>query len=298
MLIEPHMYRKAFLEYIRRGTPIHLSLKQEQSTTHYIWRTRRDGKVRPSHAANDGQVFSWEDPPDTGHPGDAPGCRCTAEPYLPETTEFMTITLQSVSGGGSAWSSEDFVRHYFQGNGRGVTVRQTGHLAAIVSQYMAEVEDRLKLQIAREARGKRSGGLSYSFNNSYDMTGIAFSIGDTVIGGTFSGSVAEEHGVLSIEGEFDFYLRDEFVDPLDIGIEVIDPEETIRENIVRPTHNRIDGLIDQAIRDAIRRSKGAAPPVRKDNLGVHTGDPYSITDQWTGELSGRIYMDNRRSAYA
>ncbi len=45
----------------------------------YIWRTVGDGKVRSSHADRNGKVFSWADPPEGGHPGDAPNCRCWAE---------------------------------------------------------------------------------------------------------------------------------------------------------------------------------------------------------------------------
>ena len=52
--------------------------------THYIWRTKRDNKVRPSHAANEGKVFSWDNPPPTGHPRDDYNCRCVTEPYKPE----------------------------------------------------------------------------------------------------------------------------------------------------------------------------------------------------------------------
>jgi len=60
----------------------------------YTWRTMGDERVRgapgglypnavPSHFANEGKVFSWDDPPtDTGHPGDDFQCRCYAEPYL------------------------------------------------------------------------------------------------------------------------------------------------------------------------------------------------------------------------
>jgi len=51
------------------------------ATTHYIWRTRGDNKVRASHAANNGKIFAWDNPPPTGHPGEDYGCRCTAEPY-------------------------------------------------------------------------------------------------------------------------------------------------------------------------------------------------------------------------
>lgn len=52
MLVDPSLYRKVFQAYLRTGTPIEWSIKQERPTTHYIWRTRGDDKVRPSHAAN------------------------------------------------------------------------------------------------------------------------------------------------------------------------------------------------------------------------------------------------------
>lgn len=45
----------------------------------YIWRTAGDGKVRSSHADRDGKTYSWDNPPEGGHPGEAPNCRCTAE---------------------------------------------------------------------------------------------------------------------------------------------------------------------------------------------------------------------------
>lgn len=48
----------------------------------YVWRSRDDGKVRSSHAQYDDQVFSWDDPPEGGHPGQAFNCRCHAEPYV------------------------------------------------------------------------------------------------------------------------------------------------------------------------------------------------------------------------
>jgi len=196
----------------------------------------------------------------------------------------MEIALQGVSGGGTAWSSTDFVLHYYRGNGRGVTVRETGHLSAIVDEYMAQVEKRLKDQIATEARNKRTGSFTYPFGRPYNMTSVVFSIGDTVIGGEFSGSVEEQHGVLNVEGSFDFYLRDEFSDPADIGVDVIDPGETIFENIHRPLDNYL-------------RGRTGLPPRRPQRLGIQTGEPYSITDDWSGTLRGRIYPDPARSAY-
>ena len=50
-------------------------------TTHYVWRTAGDDRVRGAHAANAGQIFAWAGPPETGHPGTTPNCRCWPEPY-------------------------------------------------------------------------------------------------------------------------------------------------------------------------------------------------------------------------
>ncbi|ODR99451.1 hypothetical protein AUC68_05655 [Methyloceanibacter methanicus] len=102
-------YRKAFEAYLRFGTPIALDGELEgkskrvannRPSTHYIWRTRGDGRVRPSHAANDGKIFAWDDPPPTGHPGEDYGCRCRAEAYVPDTAEFFDIEMQNVSDEG------------------------------------------------------------------------------------------------------------------------------------------------------------------------------------------------------
>jgi SPP1 gp7 family putative phage head morphogenesis protein len=50
-------------------------------TTHYVWRTVGDSRVRGSHATRNGQIFAWANPPEHGHPGHEPNCRCWPEPY-------------------------------------------------------------------------------------------------------------------------------------------------------------------------------------------------------------------------
>lgn len=50
---------------------------------YYVWYTRDDDKVRESHAQRQGQVFSWDNPPEGGHPGEDYGCRCLAVKYIP-----------------------------------------------------------------------------------------------------------------------------------------------------------------------------------------------------------------------
>lgn len=53
----------------------------------YIWRTSRDGAVRPSHRAMEGKFVRWDDPPTldhyTAHCGQFANCRCYCEPVVP-----------------------------------------------------------------------------------------------------------------------------------------------------------------------------------------------------------------------
>jgi SPP1 gp7 family putative phage head morphogenesis protein len=61
----------------------------------YIWRTVGDERVRDTHADNEDQTFTWDNPPaETGHPGDDYQCRCWAEPILPEFLEFQASLLE------------------------------------------------------------------------------------------------------------------------------------------------------------------------------------------------------------
>lgn len=59
-------------------------LRQEEvGIEQYRWRTSGDERVRASHAAKEGRVFSWNKPPaDTGHPTNDVQCRCSSEPVL------------------------------------------------------------------------------------------------------------------------------------------------------------------------------------------------------------------------
>lgn len=59
--------------------------KARQTTlgvSRYRWSTSGDERVRSSHAALDGKVFSWDDPPAVGHPGEDIQCRCIAIPLF------------------------------------------------------------------------------------------------------------------------------------------------------------------------------------------------------------------------
>lgn len=67
--------------------------QQNLGIEQYTWRTSLDERVRgnpggkypdayPSHWAREGKVFSWDNPPSDGHPGEPINCRCTAEPVI------------------------------------------------------------------------------------------------------------------------------------------------------------------------------------------------------------------------
>lgn len=66
IIAEQDEYRRSFVEYLRRGTPIRLARKQTAPEGQYVWRSQRDARVRPSHRANDGQLFDWSSPPRRG----------------------------------------------------------------------------------------------------------------------------------------------------------------------------------------------------------------------------------------
>lgn len=67
--------------------------QEEIGVKKYIWRTSLDERVRgnpigkfpkaiPSHWEREGKIFSWDSPPEGGHPGQAILCRCYAEPMF------------------------------------------------------------------------------------------------------------------------------------------------------------------------------------------------------------------------
>ncbi|WP_116600310.1 hypothetical protein [Primorskyibacter marinus] len=118
--------------------------------------------------------------------------------------EFTTSLASSYD----RWTNRDFVRHYYNGGGRAVTLLEIGHLREIAEQYAYGDETqgafrRLADQIADAARASGAGSLRYDFGAPYDFGDVAFSHG----------------AMLRITGETTFEFSDSFEDPLDVGIE-------------------------------------------------------------------------------
>ncbi len=189
----------------------------------YVWRTRGDNKVRPSHSANEGKVFSWDAPPRTGHPGEAYNCRCWAEPYVQGRTEFFDhefISDLNLSDG-KEWGIGDFVAHYYFGGGSVRTLVNTGHLRQIAEYYAYHhgAFRRLSDQIAEKARERGSGPFSDDFRHTYDFKPICVRLRkrDSIwpVRGDRGG--ARRHASPSREDLFQFF--DRFADPTGHGIE-------------------------------------------------------------------------------
>ncbi len=237
-------YKRAFEIYIRRGLPIELTLKAETSashtTTHYIWRTANDDKVRPAHAANEGKIFGWGNPPPTEHPGEDYNCRCTAEPYTQGTSEFAYQELTSdVSSNNLPWDDYDFARHFLSRDGSAIDLQEIGNLPDVIEFYLFKIVkdgdniyQRLNAQIVDEARKHQDGQFSYAFDKSYEeFRNYIFGFGSSTIGGTFTGNVRHKDGQMYIEGRIDFYFKDTYADPLDIREKITtgtsDPEASM-----------------------------------------------------------------------
>jgi len=76
---------------------------------HYIWRSQDDAKVRDRHADYDDQVFSWDTPPEGGHPGQGFNCRCYAEPLRPDAPDGVTLVDNVPAEGG--YPLQDLTEH-------------------------------------------------------------------------------------------------------------------------------------------------------------------------------------------
>lgn len=115
-------YQKAFRNYLRYGMSIERQLKADETsdlfpTTHFVWVTAGDDRVRDSHASREGQVFPYGG---ALMPGTEAGCRCTAVPYYgrviddkplePVYPELFFFALLPIGRLYSAWQAYSRVR--------------------------------------------------------------------------------------------------------------------------------------------------------------------------------------------
>jgi len=323
-IIHTPAYKKAFNLYLRKGVPIELSLKaaaQEHPTTHYIWRTRGDNKVRASHAANNGRVFSWDNPPPVGHPGEDYNCRCTAEPYLRGESEFANQTLTSeVNDASPKWKKQDFVEHAFKGGGD-VTLSGIGHLQDIINHYAyhlgeAGIFEKVNGQVIVAARAVGDGYFPYEFSRSYDFTAVAYPHGGSTVSGIFKGYVSEKNGLMKIDGTVEYFFDDAYTDPARIRDKLIfgtsDPGEAaeILRRITEDLRQYLREISDAySVPEILRRITAIIAEYLPDTPSVEAvseilrfitdggGKVYAITGQWQTELHAEAKLNESESRY-
>ncbi|MBK4214518.1 minor capsid protein [Paracoccus caeni] len=129
--------------------------QQELGIERYIWRSRDDVKVRDSHAEYDDQVFSWDEPPAGGHPGQAHNCRCYAEPVASPLPSDVVLAQYAPA---AEIPAEALLRGLFA---RAVAVTGPGAVAVAAFEVAWEVSDLLRefTKIASERRLNRAAGI-------------------------------------------------------------------------------------------------------------------------------------------
>lgn len=223
-----------FLEQIKQLQQIDSELyamlirHKMEGSDYYIWRTQEDDHVRPSHAANNRKIFKWNEPPETGNPGVAPGCRCWAVPLSIKFVEQILLT--TIVDKTPKWTDIDLLKHYISENPRDLSLSQLGYMDEIIDFYANRalakdgengVYRRINEQIIEKGLEVESGDFSYNFTSTYDFADILFSLGEATVSGTFNGNIVGKDQSFIINGIIDYEFYDLYSDTFSI-IESLD----------------------------------------------------------------------------
>lgn len=187
------------------------------NSTHYIWRTVQDSKVRSSHADREGKTFSWTNPPKGGHPGEAYNCRCWAEVEQQRAEGLKQTIISQVSSSADKWRTIDFVYHFYFGNGEPVTLSEIGYLAAVIEKAREVMFHKVENQVAAKMREIKSGPIFYGTENSYPrLREVKFELGGGTIRTETNGTVTRKGDILTLDATVQYGYYDNFTDILDI----------------------------------------------------------------------------------
>ncbi len=194
------------------------------STTHYIWRTAGDGKVRDRHADNNGKTFSWDNPPNGIHPGEDYNCRCWAEPYHREENEkeFSEQTLTgAATDQGQAWDTWELSHYYFYGNGNTLRLEDIGLLDSVIEYSKSSgilggdsIFSKVEQEILNKAREKETS-FSSTWENSYSFHALVWAVGGATVEGNYNVEVKDDGNYLIISADINYTFKDKFKDPID-----------------------------------------------------------------------------------
>jgi Phage Mu protein F like protein len=214
----------SFAQYIRYGYFLTKEPTKDYITSYYVWRTHEDDKVRTSHAALHGKIFSWNRPPKIGHPGQDYNCRCWAEPYTVSLEEKKgQFVTSDINDNAYTWQSIDFIKHYLNPKNWNVDLAEIGHLGLIIQHAKTfpqeeglSIFERVENQIFKLARTTKEGNIIGTFERSYNFYGADWKHGGGTVSGTIDGHIKNNGPYIIIVAEIDYFYRDEFVDIFDV----------------------------------------------------------------------------------
>lgn len=185
-------------------------------STHYIWRSVRDDRSRGEHAKRHGQIFSWDNPPEDGHPGEAPNCRCWAEPIPIVEEQFQQVSDMPIIESKHKWTFDDFAYHYIFGKGRMVSLSEIGLLSDVIQTAEEIIYPRVEAQIKSEAIKIKNGILTDYFERDYQFIWTSFSLGKSIVRGSINGIVQTRDNGTHVDATIEYKFTDDITDPLDL----------------------------------------------------------------------------------
>ncbi|MCI5049111.1 MAG: minor capsid protein [Rickettsiales bacterium] len=259
--------------------------QQAEGYTHYIWHTVGDNRTRSSHAANDGKVFAWNNPPETGHPGDDYNCRCWAEPYrvpseenLPFWRQVIIDAIENHLRTRSKWDSIDMALYFYIAS-RGITLNEIGHLEDVRRYYEEHYRDRFYTQIIDNSEDKLDGSFSDTFETSYSFKDLFFAYGDATMTGMFEGQIiTDTSGKRNVSGYIQYRFYDLFTDPA-----------SLRSNAVEIINKILIKHFNQSLSeygfDRIGEIDEFDLPEIIQSFSEVAGNAYGISGEWTEQIA-------------
>ncbi len=269
----------------------------DRPTTHYIWRTKGDGKVRSRHAKFDGKIFAWDNPPEGGyHPGEDYGCRCIAEPYEPETEKLQERVSQTVTSSVSdkfpAWTTDDFIGYYFFGGGNTILLSDIGFLQKTIDHVRKIIFPKVESQIIEEARRNGEGSFPWDFNRSYNFRPVIYEFGDSVVEGIANKGVKviEQGQYLIITADIEYIYSDTFTDVFNIDKILNWLKEQSKPTVGKFIRHMPLGYTRTYI-ELIYSGKPLPRGINKPEIGQYDlplSTPYRVIDTWTTHIEAIV----------
>ena len=225
---------------------------------------------------------------------------CVAESYIDGVTEFAYFEQAKASDASAyRWENNDFIWHFYMGDGQELTLAEIGHFDEIINQYAyldgnEGAYRRLADQIADAASSCK---LPYDFSFNYDFSTVEFSHGNSTVSGEFNGAISRSQQMLNIEGVANFKFKDIFTDAVDMrsmSAWIREQPDRIRRLLQR--FGEIYGIGDSPQGDEIEIDEDAVSAVffAISELG---GTAYRITGEWEANFKAAVLIDRDKSQY-